>query len=199
MIKISKKHSIISLAILAALIMALFPTTSFIGEPYVFDTHLKQQFYNTAGIFTVSPMEAAEYYAENTSNCYWIDLRENKEFKKSHLSPALNEDIKTLERSKWNPEDIILIYGNNTQEAQKAVSMLRQMANARAFAVEGGFNEVKEYLMDPIGINLTSRLTNKQLANLLELRGKISGEKVSPSQLLEKLKSSKSKAVHEGC
>ncbi len=199
MIKLSKKHSLISLAFIAALIMAMFPTSSFIGEPFTLNTNLKQQHYNAAGLFTVSPYEAAEFYSSKPSNSYWIDVRDASEYAKSHLKAAMNESLKKLESSSWNPDDIILVYGNNTEDAQQAAAALRQMVNARAFAVAGGFYEVKKYLMDPIGIDITSKLSDNQLSNLIELRGKLSGEKTSPAQLLEKLKSGKSKAVREGC
>ena len=199
MIKVSKKFPLVGLGLFIALILAFFPTSSFISKPFVVDAQLKQQQFNEAGIFTVSPFVAAQYYSLNKSNCYWIDIRDTKYFDKEHLKPALNQNLTQLQNSSWNPDDLILVYGNNTGDAQEAVALLRQVKNARAFAVKGGFDAVKKYLIDPIGISITSQLNDKDLSTLVELRSKLSGEKASPDQLLDKLKSGKSKAIKEGC
>lgn len=199
MIKISKKHSVVVLALFIAFILAFFPTSAFISKPYIVDSHVGQQHYNEAGIFTITPFEAAQYYSYQQSKCFWIDVRDEKDFSKSHLKPALNESLKQLENSQWNPDDLVLIYGNNTKEAQDAAAYLRQVKNARAFAIKGGFSSVKKYLIAPIGLSITNQFSNEQLTNLIELRNKLSGEKVSPDELLKKLKSSRSKAIREGC
>lgn len=198
MIKISKKYSVVGLALFVALLLALFPTSSFISNPFVVDAQLKQQHFNETGIFTVSPFEAAQYYSYDQSKCYWIDLRDAKDFSRSHLKIALNQTLKQLQSSSWNPDNLIIVYGNNTGDAQEAVAFLRQVKNARAFAVKGGYDAVKKYLINPIGISITNQLSDKDLQTLVELRNKISGEKGSPGQTLD-LKGSKSKALREGC
>ncbi len=197
--KLSKKNGVVALALFAALVLALFPTSDFISKPFIVDGQVRQQHYNEAGLFTVSAFEAAKYYSDSQSKCYWIDTRSSEEFNKSHLKVALNETLKQLQNSSWNPEDLVIVYGNNTLEAQEAVAMLRQMKNARAFAVKGGFTALKKYLIDPIGISITNQFSDKDLTSLIEIRNKISGEKVSADQMLDKLKSSKSKAIREGC
>jgi len=199
MIKFSKKYSIVGIGILAALILAFFPTTSFIANPFIVDVQLKQQQFNEAGIFTITPFEAAKYYSYDQSKCFWIDLRNPKEFSKQHLKVALNQSLKRLQNTSWNPNDLIIVYGKNTSDAQEAVAYLRQVKNARAFAVEGGFEAVQKFLINPINISVTNQLSDKDLQTLVELRNKISGEKVSPNEVLENLKSGKSKTIREGC
>ncbi len=199
MIKLNKKYSLVGLGLFIALLLAFFPTSSFINNPFVVDAQLKQQHYNETGIFTISPIEAAKYYSYNNANCYWIDVRDAKEFTKEHLKPAINQDIAQLQNSSWNPDDLILIYGNNTKDAQEAVALLRQVKNARAYAVKGGFQAIKEYLIDPIGLTITSQLSDKDLNTLMELRSKLSGEKISTNQLLEKSKGGKQATIKEGC
>ena len=199
MIKISKKYSIVGIALLIALVLALFPTTSFIRNPFVVDAQLKQQQFNETGIFTISPFVAAQYYSYDQSKCFWIDLRNAKDFSKSHLKVALNQSLKGLQNTSWNPDDLVIVYGNNTNDAQEAVAYLRQVKNARAFAVKGGFDAVQKFLINPIDLSVTNQLSDKDIQTLVGLRNKISGEKASPDQVLEKLKSSKSKAIREGC
>ena len=199
MVKISGKQLTVSIALFVALILAFFPTSAFINSPFILNTHMKQQHYNAAGIFTVTPFEAARFYSNDQANCYWIDVRNETEFTKSHLKIAVNRTLKELSNTGWQPDDLILIYGDSTGDAQDAVAYLRQVKNARAFAVEGGFRDVKKYLMDPIGISVTNQFSDQDLTKLIEARNKISGEKISPDQLLNKLKSSKSKAAREGC
>ena len=199
MIKISKKYSIVGIALLIALVLALFPTTSFIRNPFVVDAQLKQQQFNETGIFTISPFVAAQYYSYDQSKCFWIDLRNAKDFSKSHLKVALNQSLNGLQNTSWNPDDLIIVYGNNTDDAQEAVAYLRQVKNARAFAVKGGFDAVQKFLINPIDLSVTNQLSDKDIQTLVGLRNKISGEKASPDQVLEKLKSSKSKAIREGC
>ncbi len=199
MLKVSKQNYVVGLALLIVIVMAFFPTSSFIKSPFIVDAQLKQQNFNKAGIFTVLPIEAAKYFSYDQSKCYWIDLRHPTDYQKSHLNIALNQTFKQLQNSRWNPNDMILVYGYSTDDAQEAVAYLRQVKNARAFAIKGGFDATKKYLIDPIDISITNELSDQGLQNLLELRNKISGEKVSSDQLPNKLKSSKSKAIREGC
>jgi rhodanese-related sulfurtransferase len=199
MIKLSKQNYVVGLALFIAFILAFFPTSSFVRNPFIVNTQLKQQKFNESGIFTVSPFEAAKYYSYDQSKCFWIDLRDSKDFSKSHIKIALNQTFEQLHNSSWSPDDLILVYGNNTYNAQEAVAYLRQVKNAQAFAIKGGFAAVKKYLIDPIGISVTNELSDNDLQTLLRLRNKISGENVSPEQLLDKLKSGKSKKIREGC
>jgi rhodanese-related sulfurtransferase len=199
MVKISKQNYVVGFALLIVLVMAFFPTSSFIKSPFIVNAQLKQQNFDEVGIFTVSPIEAAKYFSYDQSKCFWIDLRQPADFQKSHLKIALNQNLKQLQNSSWNPDDIILIYGNSTYDAREAVAYLRQVKNARAFAIIGGFDATKKYLIDPIDISITNELSDQGLKSLIELRNKISGEKASSGQLLDKLKSSKSKAIREGC
>ena len=199
MVKLSKNHYLIGLGVILALILAFFPTSDFIHKPYVLDTFLKQQNHNLAGLYTVSPFDAAKFYVDDQSDSYWIDVRSAGEFSQAHLKIAVNQTLKQLESTTWKPNDLILIYGNTTRDAQEAAAYLRQDKNARAFAVKGGYSAIKKYLIDPIGISVTNQFSDKQLTRLVELRNDISGEKATPEDVLKKLKSSKKKAVREGC
>ena len=199
MIKLSRKNYLVGFGLLIAVILAFFPTTAFIKNPFVVDTNLKQQNFNETGIFSVSPFEAAKYYSFNQSKCYWVDIRNAQEFAKSHLKPAINQTFEQLKNSSWNPDDVVLVYGNNTNDAQEAVAYLRQVNGTRAFAIKGGFDAVKKYLIDPITISVTNQFNDKDLETLMEIRNKISGQKISPSQLIEQMKSNKSSAIREGC
>jgi|YelNatPaOPRAMG01_1025707.scaffolds.fasta_scaffold00153_24 rhodanese-related sulfurtransferase len=199
MIKLSKKNYLVGFGLVIAVILAFFPTSAFIKNPFVVHTNLKQQYFNETGIFSVSPFEAGKYFYYNQSKCYWIDVRDAKEFAKSHLKPAINQTLDQLKNSSWNPDDVLLVYGNNTNDAQEAVAYLRQVNGARAFAILGGFHAVKKYLIDPINISVTNQYSDKNLESLMEIRNKISGQKISPSQLIDQMKSNKSSAIKEGC
>lgn len=199
MIKTSARHYLVALALLIAVILSFFPTSAFVHIPWTLDTHLKQQHYNEVGIYTVTPFEAGQFYTNDQSQCYWIDVRDSTEFSKSHLKVALNQTLAQLKNTTWKPGDLILLYGKNTRDAQNAAAYLRQVKNARAFAIKGGYVAVQKYLIDPIGIAVTNQFSDQDLTKLIEARNKISGEKISPDQLLNKLKSSKSKAIREGC
>lgn len=199
MIKLNRKSSLVGLGLLIAILLAFFPTSSFIKNPFVVEGQLKQQHFNEAGIFTIFPFDAANFYSYDQTKCYWIDLRDSKEFSKSHLKAAINQTFDQLQNSSWNADDLVLVYGNNTSDAQNAVAYLRQVKNTRAYAIKGGYDAVKKYLIDPIGITITSQMSDKDLQTLLELRNKLSGNKVSQAQSIENLKSGKSKAVREGC
>lgn len=199
MMKLTKKKTLVLIGLFIALIMAFFPSTSFIRNPFEVDAQLKQQHYNETGLFTVSPFEAARYYSYNSANCFWIDIRDAKSFAKSHLKPALNQSIKQLKSLSWNPGDLIIVYGNNTDDAQLAVAMLRQVVNARAFAVKGGFSAVKQYLIDPVDISITNQFDDEDLGKLMEARNKISGDSTSAAGSINNFKSTKSKAIREGC
>jgi rhodanese-related sulfurtransferase len=170
-----------------------------VKNQFTLNSKIKQQYFNETGIFTISPFEAAEYYSNEKSKCIWIDLRDTTDFSKSHLKVSFNQTFKQLQNTTWKPDDLILIYGNNTYDAQEAVAYLRQVKNARAFAIKGGFTAVKRYLMDPIDIAITNQLSDQDLQKLLVLRSDLTGDKVSVDQLMNKLKSGKSKSIREGC
>lgn len=199
MIKITGKHYVVGLGLLLALFIAFFSTTDFIKKPFIVDSYLKQQHFNEAGIFTVSPFEAAKFFSSDSANCFWVDVRSAADYSKSHLKIAVNQTLSQLENTQWNPGDLILIYGKNTRDAQDAAAYLRQAKNARAFAIKGGFPEVKKYLIDPIGISITSKYSDSKLSDLIVLRNKLSGENVSPEQMMKNLKSGKKKTAREGC
>lgn len=199
MFKLNKKYSVIGLGLFIAFVLALFPTSSFISKPYRVDSLLKQQDYNKIGLYTITPFEAAKFYSYEQSNCFWIDIRNQNEFSKDHLPIALNQTLNQLEESKWNANNLILVYGNNTYDAQEGVAILRQIVNARAFAIKGGFNAVKKYLISPIGIDIISNFDDKNLETLINVRNLLSGQKTSPDQLLENLKKSKASGMKEGC
>lgn len=199
MMKITKKKFIVVLGLFIALILAFFPSSSFIRNPFVVDAQLKQQHYNETGLFTISPYEAAQYYTNSSSNCFWIDLRDAKSFASDHLKPAMNESFNQIKNLSWNPGDIIIVYGDNTEDAQQAVALLRQVVNARAFAVKGGFSAVKRYLIDPVDISITNQFNDEEFGKLMDARNKISGDSTSTSDSVNKFKSTKSKAIREGC
>lgn len=197
--KIYFKYSLVALALLIAFFMALFPTSSFIGKPYIVDTLWKQQDYNRVGIYTVSPFEAAKFYSYHQSNCFWIDTRDAKLFSEDHLPIAINETIKQLQSTIWRPNDLILVYGDSTKDAQETVALLRQINNARAFAIEGGFKAVKKYLIDSLTVDIISEYDNKNLETLISVRNILSGKKTSSDQLLEQMKKNKNSNLREGC
>ncbi len=62
MIKLSAKNIVVGIGLFVALIFAFFPTSYFISKPYIVDTYFNQQHYNEAGIFTITPFEAAKFY-----------------------------------------------------------------------------------------------------------------------------------------
>ena len=197
--KIKNKNILVGLALLLSFFLAFFSTTDFIKAPFVLNSNVKQQHFNETGIFTVTPFDAAKFYSEDPSVSYWIDVRDTADYSKSHLKIAINQTLVQLEGTQWKPADVILIYGKDTRQAQEAAAYLRQVKNARAFAIKGGFPEVKKYLIDPVGISITSRLSDSDLSRLLTLRNKISGESVPIEDLMKSLKSSKKKAIREGC
>ena len=202
MLKIKKiyfKYSLIGLGLLIAFIMALFPTASFIGKPYIVYTLWKQQDYNRVGIYTATPFEAAKFYSYDQPNCFWIDTRDAILFSRGHLPVAINQTIKQLQGTVWKPNDLILVYGDSTRDAQEAVALLRQINNARAFAIEGGFQAVKKYLIDSLSVDVISEYDNNNLKTLINVRNLLSGQKTSSDQLLENLKKSKASAIKEGC
>lgn len=202
MLKIKKiyfKYSLVGLGLLIAFFMALFPTSSFIGKPYIVDTLWKQQDYDRVGIYTVTPFEAAKFYSYDQPNCFWIDTRDAKLFSKEHLPVAINQTIKQLQGTIWKPNDLILVYGDSTKDAQETVALLRQINNARAFAIEGGFKAVKKYLIDSLTVDIISEYDNKNLESLINVRNILSGQKTSSDQLLEQMKKNKSSNLREGC
>jgi rhodanese-related sulfurtransferase len=199
MIKISKKQITVSLALIVALILAFFPTSGFVSNSFVVDSHLKQQPYNNAGLFTITSFEATKYYGGYQSTCYWLDIRDASDFSSSHLSVAVNKTMTQLKNTTWNPDDLILIYGNNTEDAQHAASYLRQVQNARAFAIEGGYTSIKKYLVDPIGLTILNQFSESDLSTLLEVRKKLYGKETSAEKSIEKPKIVKSKTLREGC
>lgn len=199
MIKLSKQSYVVIIALFIAFVFAFFPTSYFVKNQFTLNSNIKQQYFNEAGIYTISPFQAAEFYSNDPQKSIWIDLRDTADYSKSHLKVSINQSFSQLKSTTWQPDDLILIYGKNTQDAQEAVAYLRQVKNARAFAIKGGFNSVRRYLIDPVDIAISNQLSDIDLQRLLELRNELSGDKASVDELMNKLKSSKSKSIREGC
>ncbi len=137
--KIPIRYLLVSAGLIISLLLAFFPSSSFLQEPFVLFGRLGQQPYNEAGLFTVTPYQAVKYFSYHPQKCVWLDVRSLEKYNKEHLQSALNQNISQLKNTLWNPDDLILVYGDNTEDAQEAIAMLRQINNARAFAVKGGF------------------------------------------------------------
>ena len=196
--KISKKNLLVGFGLFCAAVIAMYPTSSFISKGYTIDTNMKQQNYNWAGLFTITPFDAAKYYYDNPSDCYWVDVRDTAEFHKAHLKPAVNFSLKQLKNIDWKPEDLILVYSTDTGNAQDIVAFLRQVKNAQAFAVEGGFKDINKFLIQPINLSILSQMDDQKLQELVNYRSKLSNQQI-PAQSLDELKSTKTKAIREGC
>jgi rhodanese-related sulfurtransferase len=195
--KLNWKNSVVGLGLLISFIFLFFPTKYFIaaedGDQF---TNNKQQHFNTIGQMTVSPARAAGFYYYNKNKTLWIDIRNAAEFGKEHLPIAENLSPAKVLRKKWPVEQILIIYGDNDQDAGLLVARLRNEKNIRAFMVKGGFTEVKKCLIDPLSIGLKASLSDEQLEELLIYRSDITGAQIEETRAAE---SDEEEEIEEGC
>ncbi len=208
---ISKKtqNILMGIGLLITLVMAFFPTSSFLTESKaVVMSQLKQQPYNEVGLYEISPLRAAEFYYYQSSSCLWIDLRDGQQYTVEHLSFADNMDMNTIEQTDWPAGQVLLLFGKNTIDAVQAVAELRQLYNLRAFAVQGGFAAVKNELVNPLTLELSSKLSVQQMEQINEYRQAIAGQiirggkttqQVVRSAPIKRKVKQKTETVDEGC
>ena len=177
MISKTTQKILVGFGVFLALIMAFFPTSSFLPQSQaVVLSNLKQQPYNEVGLYEISPFRAAEFYYYQPQFCTWIDIRDAQKYNAEHLSFATNMSITELEQMDWPAEKVLLIIGENTADAVQTVAELRQLKNVRAFAVQGGFSAVKKYLVNPITLDWSSKLSDQQLHQYREYRHALAGQ-----------------------
>jgi len=181
------RNIFVGLAVFLSVVMAFFLTDSFIeSDHFSVMGAVKQQQYNNVGLFEVSPLKAAQYYYFQSNSCTWIDIRQAESYKTDHLTFAENKDFNSLKKSDWDPAQFLLVFGDNDFRVKQAVAMLRQVKNARAFAVLGGYSYVKKVLSAPIDFELEANLSAEQLAELKVYREKLTGEKAKPIESQKK-------------
>jgi len=191
------RNIFVGLAVILSVIMAFFPSDSFIQPDHFSVTGaVKQQHYNNVGPFEISPLTAAKYYYYQSGLCSWIDIRDKDAYEADHLSFSENMDFNALRKSNWDADQILLVFGQDKKQLQKTVAMLRQEKNIRAFAVMGGYEYVKSVLAAPVSSDLKATLSDQQLADLYTYREKLTGQKAAPKTVMPH---PATEAEDEGC
>jgi rhodanese-related sulfurtransferase len=183
----SWKTYVISAGMMLAVVMALFPNSAFLmaqeGYPAA---EFKQQHSNPVGDVIISPKRAARFAHFQPDKVIWVDCRSAKTFAEGSVPNAQNIKAEKVLNTKWTPEQIILLVGNDSKEVANLVYQLRSDKNVRAFAVAGGFASVKEYLLDPISIKVNAEFSTAELNDLKLYRSSLTGEEYKPEALPNK-------------
>jgi len=194
------RNIFIGLAVILSTIMAFFPSSSFIGtDHFAVLGNVKQQNYNTVGLFEISPLKATKFYYYQSALCTWIDLRSATVYKADHLSFTVNMKMESLKNAQWDADRILLIIGENDHQVKDAVALLRQVKNIRAFGIMGGYEYARHVLSEPLGFDLEAKYSDQQLSDLQLYREKITGEKSKPVESQRKITTRQSMATDEGC
>lgn len=67
-----------------------------------------------------------------------IDVRSEEEFKREHISKAINIPLKDIGNIKYNKDKIIILYCNVGEKSKEAAKLLVKNGYTRIYSLDGG-------------------------------------------------------------
>jgi hypothetical protein len=173
-------RGLVGLAILTAAVMALFPNRSFfaITETAGSMGGWECGWENPCESVMVDPMTAGRLAYDYQDRLRCFDLRDLSEHQRGHLQRAAPVTPAELEAMDLDPATLVILYGRQGDpQVREAVGTLRRQG-VRAFAVEGGFEALAPYYVDPLSSQLKATLSADQLSQLEAYRAVCSPRQV---------------------
>jgi rhodanese-related sulfurtransferase/uncharacterized membrane protein YedE/YeeE len=127
----------------------------------------------------VDPLAAGEVVYRHSDRTQCFDLRSPAEFEQGHLRGARNITASELAQKTFLPGTVVLAYAQKDDpNLRSTVKALRQQG-VRAFGVEGGFQALKPYYIEPITGTLEKSLGRQKVAALRTYRALISPDQTA--------------------
>ena len=99
----------------------------------------------------VSVQQLAEWIVESKQDFALVDIRDDKSYQDGHIEGAVNKPL-TLLMTADSVKDLsgkkIIVYSNGSENAAKAVVMLRLM-NLDSYLLSGGYNAWHQHVLNP--------------------------------------------------
>jgi rhodanese-related sulfurtransferase len=159
---------LVGLAILIAAVLAFFPNRSFFaitetaGSMGGWDCRWE----DPCESVMVDPLKAGRLAYDYQDRLRCFDVRDPFEHQRSHLQGAVSVKPAELEAMDLDPATLVILYGRQGDpQVREAVGTLRRRG-LRAFAVEGGFEALESYYVDPLSPRLKASLSADQLSEL---------------------------------
>lgn len=165
-------RTLVSLAVLSAAVLAFVPDRSFFAIT------------NTAGSMggwdqswgdpyesvMVDPLTAGRVAYRYQDRLHGFDLRSLPEYDQSHLPGFLPATPAELEAMDFGRSAVVLAYGRPGDPGVRDVMRALRQRGVRAFGVEGGFEALRPYYLDPLSPQLKAALSAGELSQLEEYR-----------------------------
>jgi len=166
-------RGLVGLAILMAAVMAFFPNRSFfaITETAGSMGGWECRWEDPCESVMVDPLTAGRLAYDYQDRLRCFDLRDPSQHQSGHLQGAVSVNPAALEAMDLDPATLVILYGREGDpHVREAVGTLRRRG-LRAFAVDGGFEALEPYYVDPLSFRLKATLSADQLSELETYRG----------------------------
>jgi uncharacterized membrane protein YedE/YeeE len=161
-------RGLVSLAILTAAVLAFFPNRSFFA---IMDTAGSMggwdwPWEDPCESVMVDPLTAGRlaYGYQDRLRCF--DLRDLPDHQRGHLQGAVPATPAELEAMDFDPATLVILYGRKGAPQVRVAAGTLRRRGLRAFAVEGGFEALEPYYVDPLSPQLKASLSADQLSEL---------------------------------
>ncbi len=94
----------------------------------------------------VVPVDRAEeVFWANSDRAMLVDVRGRDAYESGHVADAVNVPLRVLHAATFPETSLVVVYGADTREARQALRILRGDKRIRAYAVEGGYEAVRDW------------------------------------------------------
>jgi hypothetical protein len=118
----------------------------------------------------LDPLAAGEVVYRHSDRTRCFDLRSPSEFEQGHLRGARNMTASELAHETFLPGTVVLAYAQKDDPSLRSTVKALRQRGVRAFGVEGGFQALKPYYMEPIAGPLEKSLGGERVAALRTYR-----------------------------
>jgi uncharacterized protein len=122
----------------------------------------------------VDPLAAGEVVYRHSDRTQCFDLRPPSEFENGHLRGARNMTASELAHKTFLPGTVVLAYAQKGDPSLRSTVKALRQQGVRAFGVEGGFQALKPYYMEPLASPLEQSLGGEKVAGLRTYRALMS-------------------------
>ena len=124
----------------------------------------------------IGPLAAGEVVYRHSDRTQCFDLRSPSEFEQGHLRDARNMTASELAQKPFLPGTVVLAYAKKDDPSLRSTVKALRQRGVRAFGVEGGFQALKPYYMEPITGTLEKSLGGERVAALRTYRALMAPE-----------------------
>jgi rhodanese-related sulfurtransferase/uncharacterized membrane protein YedE/YeeE len=171
----------------AAIVAFLIPTQAFFAIENTAGSMggWKMQWADPFEKVMIDPIAAGEVIYSHSDRTQCFDLRPPSEFERGHLRDARNTTASELAQEAFLPGTVVLAYAQKDDPNLRSTMQALRKQGVRAFGVEGGFQALQPYYMEPISDTLEKSLGGERVAALRTYRALMSPNQTATAHELD--------------